>query len=77
MHDNNSQLNQYVNHIKTIPDKQRGLTNLSTQQDVNEQLYSFLLQEKATSLIEKATIIPKTEIIETAKVYRFFGTKPD
>lgn len=62
--DNDSQLTQYVNHIKTIPDKQRGLTNLSTEQDVNEQLYSFLLQEKATSLIEKATIIPKTEIIE-------------
>ncbi|HTA28069.1 MAG TPA: Wzz/FepE/Etk N-terminal domain-containing protein, partial [Bacteroidia bacterium] len=50
--DNNAQLNQYVQQIKTLPDKQRGLTNISTQQDVNEQLYSFILQEKATTLIQ-------------------------
>jgi capsular exopolysaccharide synthesis family protein len=56
-----------VKYIKTIPDKQRGLTNLSSQEDVNEQLYSFLLQEKATALIDRATIIPKTEIIEVPR----------
>ncbi len=66
--DNNStQLNEYIQQIKTIPEKQRGLTNISTQQDVNEQLYSFLLQEKATTLIARATIIPKTEIIEVPR----------
>jgi hypothetical protein len=53
--DNNNQLNQYVDQIKTLPDKQRGLTNISTQQDVNEQLYAFILQEKATTLIQNQT----------------------
>jgi tyrosine-protein kinase Etk/Wzc len=64
----NEQLGKYIDHIKTIPAKQRGLLNIQRRQDINEKLYEFLLQQRATTVIEKAAIIPQTKVIETARL---------
>ncbi len=61
------QMANYVSNIKTLPAKQRGLLNIERKQRINESLYEFLLQKRATTVIERAAIIPRTKIIETAR----------
>ncbi|NNM95454.1 MAG: polysaccharide biosynthesis tyrosine autokinase [Bacteroidia bacterium] len=61
------QLGNYITKIKTLPAKQRGLMNIQRKQTINESLYEFLLQKRATTIIERAAIIPKTKVIETGR----------
>jgi len=63
--DNSTQ--NYIQKIKTIPGKMRGLSNIERREDVNVKLYEFLLEKRATTTIEKAAIIPETKVIETAR----------
>lgn len=60
----NMQISDYISSIKTIPEKERGLLNIQRRQDVNEKLYEFLLQQRATTTIERAAIVPETKVIE-------------
>jgi capsular exopolysaccharide synthesis family protein len=61
------QISTDIGNIKTLPAKQRGLTNIQRKHDINEKLYDFLLSQRATTVIEKASIIPQTKVIETAR----------
>jgi tyrosine-protein kinase Etk/Wzc len=63
----NTQIDSYIANIKTIPEKERGLLNIQMQEDVNVKLYQFLLEKHATTIIEKAAIIPQTRVIEQAR----------
>lgn len=60
----NSQLDQYVGRIKLLPEKQRNLFGIQRKVDVNEQLYTFLLQNRASTKIAKASIVPEIKIID-------------
>lgn len=60
----NQEIADYTSSIKTIPEKERGLLNIQRRQDVNEKLYEFLLQTRATTTIERAAIVPETKVIE-------------
>ena len=74
------------NQIKTIPAKQRGLINIERKRRVNEDLYVFLLKQRANTVIARAAIIPLTKVIERARsngiirpdrkkiIYLFVGT---
>lgn len=55
------------NHIRSIPAKQRGLTNIERRRRVNEDLYVFLLKQRANTSIARAGIIPMTKIIEHSR----------
>lgn len=59
-----NEISDYIGSIKTIPEKERGLMNIQRKQDINEKLYEFLLQKRATTTIERAAIIPETRVIE-------------
>ena len=61
------QVGEYTANIKSLPEKQRGLLNIQRQDDVNIKLYEFLLQQRATTIIGKAAIIPQSTIIEKAR----------
>ncbi|HEY6161771.1 MAG TPA: polysaccharide biosynthesis tyrosine autokinase [Bacteroidia bacterium] len=61
------EMNKYIANIQTIPEKQRGLMNIQRRQKVNEDLYIFLLQKRANTVIAKAGIIPLTKVIETSR----------
>jgi tyrosine-protein kinase Etk/Wzc len=61
------EISRYVASIKTIPEKQRGLLNIQRKQKVNEDMYLFLLQKKANTIISRAGIIPLTKVIETSR----------
>ncbi|MFL5753817.1 MAG: GumC family protein [Bacteroidia bacterium] len=64
----NSEIANYVVNIKTIPKKQRELLEIQRKVDVNQDLYTFLLQKRANTFIAKATIIPETKVIESPRV---------
>jgi len=56
-----------VVEIRKIPEKQRGYLSIQRQEDVNQKLYEFLLEKRASTILEKAAIIPQTRIIEMAR----------
>jgi tyrosine-protein kinase Etk/Wzc len=52
--------------ISNIPIKQRELLNIERNLEVNQKMYSFLLQKKAENTIARAGIVPQSKIIESA-----------
>jgi len=62
-----STIQSNVAEIRTIPEKQRGFLSIQRQEDVNQKLYEFLLEKRATTIIEKAAIVSETRIIETGR----------
>jgi tyrosine-protein kinase Etk/Wzc len=63
----NSQIGRYTSSIQELPYKQRGLTNILRKQKVNEELYLFLLQKRANTIIARASIVSDARIIESAQ----------
>jgi len=56
-----------TSRIRTLPYKERGLVNIQRKLNVNETMYTFLLQKRSNTVIAQATIIPETKIIESAR----------
>jgi tyrosine-protein kinase Etk/Wzc len=56
-----------MSEIRTMPEKRRGLVNMQRQEDVNTKLYETLLEKRANTIIEKASIIPQTKVLEKAR----------
>jgi capsular exopolysaccharide synthesis family protein len=67
MNDIDKEINSYVADIRGLPVKQRGLVNIQRKLTVNESMYLFLLQRRSNTVIAKASIIPETKIIESAR----------
>jgi tyrosine-protein kinase Etk/Wzc len=61
------QMDTSISDIQGLPIKQRGLVNITRELKVNENLYLFLLQRKANTVISRASILPETKIIERAR----------
>ncbi|MGL4598177.1 MAG: GumC family protein [Bacteroidia bacterium] len=61
------QIGYYDNQLHFLPVKQRGLLNIMRKQKVNEDMYLFLLQKRANTIIARATIVPETKIIEKSR----------
>jgi capsular exopolysaccharide synthesis family protein len=61
------QIGFYVANIKTIPKKQRDLLNIERNFEVNQKMYLFLLEKKSNTMISRASILPKTKVIEQAR----------
>lgn len=53
--------------LQGIPIKQRGLINIRRNLQVNENMYIFLLQKRANTIIARAGILPETKIIDKAR----------
>lgn len=62
-----TEITNYIGDIKSLPQKQRGLLNIQRKLTVNEGMYVFLLQKRANTVIARASIIPETKVIETAR----------
>jgi tyrosine-protein kinase Etk/Wzc len=63
-HNVEEQINYYAGELHLVPEKQRGLLNITRKQRVNEDMYIFLLQRRANTIISRASIVPETKIIE-------------
>jgi capsular exopolysaccharide synthesis family protein len=53
--------------IGNIPIKQREVLNIERNLEVNQKMYSFLLEKKAENTISRAGIVPESKIIESAR----------
>lgn len=53
--------------LASIPKSERDLLGIERKLAVNEELYTFLLEKKANTVIARAAIIPQTSVIETAR----------
>jgi tyrosine-protein kinase Etk/Wzc len=60
------QVDRFEGKISSIPIKQRELLNIERNLEVNQKMYSFLLQKKAENTIARAGIVPQSKIIESA-----------
>jgi tyrosine-protein kinase Etk/Wzc len=58
---------EYVGEAKQIPSKQREILNIQRQANVNEQLYNFLLEKRASTRIARASIVPDVKIVEAPR----------
>jgi capsular exopolysaccharide synthesis family protein len=53
--------------IGSIPIKQREVLNIERNLEVNQKMYSFLLEKKAENTISRAGIVPESKVIESAR----------
>lgn len=67
--DLSGEINNFESKLKFIPKKQRQLLNIQRKLDVNEKLYTFLLEKRAENLIKKAAILPETKVIEKPRSF--------
>ena len=63
----NGEISAYAVNIREIPQKQREILNISRKVAVNEDLYNFLLQKKASTKIARASIVPEIRVIDSSR----------
>jgi len=56
----------YEGMLKGVPRDQRQILNISRKMQVNEKLYSYLLQKRAETVIARSGIFSETSVIESA-----------
>ena len=64
----NSQLYEYENSIRKIPNLERELLGIRRNFTVNENIYLYLLQKKAETGIAKATAVSDNKVLDDASV---------
>lgn len=57
---------KYTKSMQALPQKEQELANLKRSYMVNEQVYSFLLQQRAQTAVLKASTVSNTEIVDSA-----------
>lgn len=70
-----TEMNNFIAGFKHIPPKQRDVMNIQRKVEINQKLYSFLLEKRANTRIAKASITPNVKIIE--KPRNIGVVKPD
>jgi capsular exopolysaccharide synthesis family protein len=63
----NEQIAKYVGEAKSIPPKQQELLGFQRKLNVNESIYNFLLEKRASTRIARASIVPEATVIETPR----------
>jgi tyrosine-protein kinase Etk/Wzc len=62
----NTQLDKYEGSIKQVPEMERELLGIKRNFEVNQNIYTYLLQKKAETSIAKATAVSDNRILDTA-----------
>ena len=65
----------YESLVKKIPISERDMASIERKLKINEKLYDFLLEKRATTSIAKSGIVPQTKIIEKARTVGKVGGK--
>ena len=61
------QSNDYEGMIRALPKSQRDVLNIQRRLQVNEKMYLFLLEKRASTIIARAGIVPGTKVIEASR----------
>ena len=59
--------------IRNVPKTQRDILNIQRKIAVNEKMYLFLLENRASTVIARASILPESTIIEKARSLGVIG----
>ncbi|MEO8590085.1 MAG: polysaccharide biosynthesis tyrosine autokinase, partial [Flavobacteriales bacterium] len=62
-----AQLDDYEGMIRGLPKSQRDILNIERRLQVNEKMYLYLLEKRASTVIARAGIVPQTKVIESAR----------
>ena len=62
-----AQADDYEGLIRKLPKSQRDVLNIERRLQVNEKMYLFLLEKRASTVIARAGIVPQTKVIESAR----------
>ncbi|MFT5957500.1 MAG: capsular exopolysaccharide synthesis family protein, partial [Flavobacteriales bacterium] len=65
--DINTQIARLEYKLKQIPKSQRDILGIDRKLKVNENLYIFLLEKKANTVIARAAILPEASLVEEAR----------
>lgn len=57
----------YEHMIRGLPKSQRDILNIERRLQVNEKMYLFLLEKRASTVIARAGIVPGTKVIEASR----------
>lgn len=69
----NDQIEELTELIRDVPKTQRDILNIQRKIAVNEKLYLFLLENRASTVIARASILPESTIIEKARSLGVIG----
>jgi len=69
----NFQIKDLTELIRDVPKTQRDILNIQRKIEVNEKLYLFLLENRASTVIARASILPESTIIEKARSLGIIG----
>jgi len=58
--------NQYASILKKLPQKERGLVEISRQQSIKNGIYSFLLQKREETALSYNSAVADTRIVDNA-----------
>ena len=59
-------ISRYARSLETLPKQERELTRLSRYFDVNERIYSFLLEKRAETAIMRSSTIASSRVLDEA-----------
>src|SRR5690606_16397988 len=65
----NAQIAQNNSLLKQIPEKERGFLDISRQQAIKNDIYTFLLQKREETAISSASTTPDLKVIESPTSY--------
>lgn len=68
-----NQLQKLENTLKTIPKSKREMVGIERKLAVNENLYNFLIEKRASTIIARAGIVPETNVVEKARSLGVIG----
>lgn len=63
--------------LKKLPDTEKQLVSIQREFDLNNELYTYMLQKKAEASISKASIAPEVQVIDEALVEAAERTGPN
>jgi tyrosine-protein kinase Etk/Wzc len=69
-------INSSDSAIKKLPDTERQLLSIQRKFDVNNTVYTYLLEKRAESGIAKASTVASNKIIDRAEVFNAVQVKP-
>ena len=61
------QIADYEGMLRNLPKSQRDIIKINRRLQVNEKMYLFLLEKRASTVIARAGIVPQTKVIESAR----------
>ncbi len=71
LHDLNKRITSYEAQVKRLPATERNFVNIERNYQLNNEIYTFLLQKLSEAQIAKASNVPDSQVIEEASSEKF------